>query len=509
MTEATLFVNGRVYTGRRYARALLVEEGRVVSVGAEEAVRPLAPAGVERVDLEGGLLVPGLADAHLHIGEIARERDGLDLGGLRSVADLQRRIEDRLRERPGVAVVGRGLVVDQLAEQRWPTATELDQVAAELPVVLVHASGHAAVANSAALRSAFADDPPRADGLLLEEELRPLRPTVAAALPLTEANVAATLDALAALGLTSVGTMNTDEEELGVLRAIAAAGRLPIRVRAYPPVARVNEAGTALRAERSNRLDVVGVKAFLDGAFGPRTASLREPYSDDSASRGTDRERDEQLVPSLRQATDRGLAPALHAIGDRAVLRGARLLRDLPPTPAPARIEHASLTPPEVVEQLTGPPPFLVVQPGFLLTDVWLRERLGARRARWAYAFRTLQARGIPLAGSSDAPFDRPDPWRGIRAAVTRRDELGRSANPSPDEALPVEAALGLYLGGAHRALGLPEGGLLEAGARADAVLLDVARLSEAIRPGGGATRSVWVEGRRILPEADGAERRR
>lgn len=509
MTEATLFVNGRVFTGARSAEALLVENGRVVAVGPEASVRPWAPTGAARVDLEGGLVVPGLADAHLHLGEMARARAGFDAGAYPSVDKLLAGLQAWGPSHPGPAVVGRGLDLERLSERRWPSRIELDR-AERRPVVLFHVSGHAAVLNSAAVERLSAEGAavpgaPEAAHVLLEEGLHAVAPIVEAAVPLTPEMIERAAREVASLGVTAVGTMNASDAELRALRQLDQAGRLPVRVRAYPPLARVREIVAEAPAHGTGRFAVVGVKGFLDGAFGPRTASLEEPYDDDPGNRGIDRGEDVRLRENLLHAGERGLAPALHAIGDRAVARAARLLEAARTVGGGARIEHASLTPPATWAPLRGVRPTLVVQPGFLLTDLWLRERLGPERARWAYAFRALADQGLELAGSSDAPFDAPDPWRGIRAAVRRTDELGRSANPWPDQALPAEEALALYTLGAPHALGLA-GGRLEPGAAGDVVVLRAPDLASALRTGAATVRSTWVAGHQVAsgPSAAG-----
>ena len=499
MTDATLFVGGHVLTGSRRAEALLIEDGRVVAVGPEPVVRPAAPTGADRVELAGGLVVPGLADAHLHLGDLTRVRQAVDASQATSLAALRQALVEGAATREGGAVVGVGLDPERLAERRWPTAEELDAAAPGRPVVLYHASGHAAVASTAVLhrvdRSGGTTRPP---GVLLEEELEAVAPLVAEALPLSAETMEVTLREIVSLGIVAVGTMSTSREELAVLGALSDAGHLPLRVHAYPHPEVLGEPELMSTAPRAaGRLRVSGVKIFLDGAFGPRTASLVEAYADDPSTHGVDRGGDGELAETISDARASGLVPALHAIGDRAVARAVRLLGGSEPKPSAGRIEHASLTPPPLLGALQRAGFPLVVQPGFILSDLWLRERLGRERARWAYAFRTLHDHGIPLAGSSDAPYDRLDPWEALRAALHRQDPLGRSANPSPDERLSEPEALGLYTLGAHRALGEAEGGNLEVGARADLVVLRAPRLVDAIRAGRAAVRETWVEGRR------------
>ncbi len=514
MTGSVLFEGGRVYTGRRYVEALLVEDGRVLLAGSREEAARGAPVGVEKVRLDGALVVPGLADAHLHVSELAWMREGPPLGRARSAEELVSSLSAWAKERPREPIVGRGFDLAALLPGEWPTARVLDRAVDDRPVLVYDRSGHVALLNSRALErldlsraaDGAADDgigrgpAGEPNGILYEEAMRRLGPSVTERQPPSTASLGRTFDFLTSLGLTSVGAMSTTPEELDALRALAADKQPFPRVRGYVRLARLRDLPQEAAAQRSGVVAAVGVKAFLDGAFGPRTASLFEPYSDLPSSRGRDVGDDRALLASLEEASSRGLAPALHAIGERAVHRAARLLDALSVPPGKlARIEHASLTTPEALASLARSRPVLVVQPGFVVSDLWLTERLGPQRARWAYAFRTLADRGFVLAGSSDAPYDPADPWRALRAAVHRHDPEGRSASPEPSERLPPEEAFALYTTGAGRALGLEGAGLLEPGAPADLLVLSAGRLSAALEAATPVAQT-WIRGRRAFP---------
>jgi predicted amidohydrolase YtcJ len=519
VTEATLWVGGRVFTGRRYVEALLVEDGRVAAAGTLDATRRVAPTGAERQELGGALVVPGLVDAHLHLGELARE--GPDLVSARSLDALLERIGVWSTEHPSGPIVGRGWSEEWLGLGRLPNAADLDRLSTDRPVVLYHASGHAAWLNrraleleglSARLSSFPAAMVPRGSdgapvGLLLEDAVGPLaRALEEATAPPLEA-FARTVRGLASLGLTRVGTMSTGPREAEALRSLDRAGKLSLTVRAYPRLVRLGDFPERLLAHRSARLAFVGVKAFLDGAFGPRTAWLSEPYADASDRSGIALGDPTTLAEALRAAEARGFPPALHAIGDAAVDRAVRLLAEHGEKAGPpARIEHVALTPPGTLGRLDRVRPALVVQPGFVWSDRWLRDRLGPERVRWAYRFRTLLDLGHLVAGSSDAPYDPVDPWRGIRAAVDRRDPLGASANPLPSEALSPEEAVSLYTVRAAAALGDPSEGSLEPGSSGDLVVLGAPHLRGAMRAPGPPVRETWIGGRRAFAGPGPAE---
>ena len=164
------------------------------------------------------------------------------------------------------------------------------------------------------------------NGILYEEALR-LAGSIASDGGPGADGLTRTLGALAAHGLTTVGAMSASPHEVRALRDLDAAGHLPLTVRAYVRLSELSAFSASDLVAGSRRLSVVGVKAFLDGAFGPRTASLRRPYADDPSNSGIPVGDDGELTHQLAEAGRRGLAPALHAIGDAAVERAARLLR--------------------------------------------------------------------------------------------------------------------------------------------------------------------------------------
>jgi predicted amidohydrolase YtcJ len=523
MGGSYLLAGGRILTGAREVEALVLEEGRVVAAGSTAEAHRVAPTGTEVIDLRGHLVIPGLIDAHLHLAELTRAREGLGLRNVRSFPELRARLADWSAEHSRGLVTGDGWAVEQFVERREPTLAEVEGAVPDRPVVLYHASGHAAVLNRLALEAAGYSDrtpnPPggrlgrapdgRLNGLVYETALAPVRRLTASAHPPDPAALGRTVRLLNSLGVTAVGSLNTAPDELRAIRAVWGTHRPTLRVRCYARLAHWSEfAGSEwIPLGTDGFLGLVGVKGFVDGAFGPRTAWLDAPYADLPGESGVPVLREAELIDLFERCAREGRQPAVHAIGDRALVEVLRALDRLgsraPPFP---RIEHASLVPPSSLPLLDRLRPLLVVQPGFVWSDDWLGQRLGGVRARWAYPFRTLTAHGHRLAGSTDAPYDPADPWRGLAAAVSRTAPEGGSANPTAEEALSAPAALALFTGNAGRALGDPRLGSLEPGACADLVVLAAPDLERALRSGGSSVVETWVAGARAFERAARAD---
>lgn len=494
--EPRAWLGGRVYTGRRWAEALLVEEGRVIAVGSDRSVRRAAATGTAREALGGRLVVPGLVDAHLHWLASVVDAAGVDLRGTTSIAELQRRLEAGLQRPDQAPLLGSGWDQERLRERRYPERADLDRVAPDRPVALYRICHHAAVVNSPALEalaiSRETPDPPggrigrhpdgEPNGLLFDRAMRGLRTLSATAFQARSAQAGAFLRSLADRGLTSVGVMSAVPAEIELARHLHGIRALPLRLR-FHLIAEQWDGRAPRRGPSGRAPRLVGLKVVLDGSLGARTAWLAEPYSDAPVERGMPLTSEAETTETARAGAAHGLGIAMHAIGDRAVAAAVRVAARAPregPTP---RIEHASVLSAGLVDRLARVRLLLAVQPSFVASDTWIGERLGPERARWTYPFAQLLARGVVVAGSSDAPIEPFDPWVGLSVAVRRCR-------------LTPEQAIGMYTHGGSAAVYDPAAGSLEPGAAADLVVLEAHDLSGAIAAGGPVTET-WCDGRR------------
>lgn len=489
----------RIHTGEGPVEAVAVRNGRVVDQGRARELRRLYPGG-GLLELPELTLTPGFTDAHVHLVEWALSRQGPELSRSDSPAAAAAAVARHLEGRPvasGIWVRGRGW-----DPHRWDTPAHrryLDDALGDRPVVLQSHDMHAWWASSEALRRAGIDaGTPDPDGGRIErdDDGRPTGVLYDNAIPLlldavpppTDAGRrAALMEAQAALhriGVTGVHTV--EPGSLGLLEDVRAADALRLRVLQHLPLDRLDDAiRLGLRSGFGGPwLRVGGIKMFLDGALGSRTAWLRDPY-EGTDDRGLSTLKPATFRDAVRRGAAAGLAMTVHAIGDAAMDLALEVLAAHPPTgPVPHRIEHAQLmTPDQLGGRGNGGGPagagpgrgvVLSVQPSHLMTDWRAADRHWGGRARWAFAFRSMEAAGFTLALGSDAPVEPPDPRQGLHAAVTRRDLEGEPAGGwHPDEGLSMERAWAGYTTGAARAAGDERQGRLTPGSFADLVAWD------------------------------------
>lgn len=459
--------------------------GRIQGVGLAAELDRAVPRQVPRFELPDALITPGLTDGHTHLGMWAVNRRRVQLAGVRTQEEVLARIASAEPDQGWI--LGQGW--DANGWSSPPDRFALDRVQSG-PVYLDSIDVHSAWLNSAALAAAginrktpdpfggrivrdASGDP---SGLLLEravELVTPYLPDTPVEL-LTEA-LAGAQTAAHRLGITGVHVMES-MATLAAFQRLDAAGELRLRVLFHPPVAALPT--LIQRGVRSGQgstwLSLGGVKMFLDGSLGSRTAWMLEPYTG-SRDRGMPITSESQARDAMVAAAAAGISSTVHAIGDAAVRRALDLMSGLPILPIPHRIEHFQCVHPADIGRAAGG---IVVsmQPAHLLTDIHLVERHWGERGEGAYAFRSLLQHGARLAFGSDVPVASMDPRVGIHAAMERRGFDGAPAGGwRPEEKLSFSEALGAYtLGAAYAAGATHRRGLLAPGFDADLVAWSV-----------------------------------
>jgi len=499
-----IFLHGEIYTGvaGKRVQAIAVRGERIVAVGSDSEIRKLKGKHTKMVELGGHFVMPGFNDAHVHLAYAGLEKLHVELAGVRSLAEMQKRIAEAAKGTPGGEwITGRGWDHTLWAGQKLPTRQDIDQVTGDHPAIFTRVDGHIAVANSAALKFAgiTASTPDPAGGKIDHdsrgEPTGILRETakdelLAKVPPPSLAQRRRALELALAdasrWGITSAQDYSTWEDFL-VFEDLEREGKLAVRVAEWLPF---NAALSLLDLHRSHHpqtdpmLHTTMLKGFMDGSLGSRTAAMLAPYTDDPGNTGLPQYDQGKLNQMAVERVRAGFQLGFHAIGDRAVQmaldafaeaeRDARERGEIPARGFRFRVEHAQVTTPEQVKRFRELGAIASMQPSHLLTDMrWAVARLGQERAAHSYAWKEFLDAGVPLAFGTDYPVEPITPFRGLYAAVTRHSEDGKHEY-FPNERLTIEQAIAAYsAGSAYAEFAERDKGLLQPGMLADFVVLD------------------------------------
>jgi len=493
-----ILYNARVYTldaTRPIATAIAIERERVVEVGETESLLSEFDR-VEKQDMGGKTILPGLTDAHLHLQNYALflqkincETDTLD--------ECLQRVAERVHTaQPGEWILGHGW--NQNNWGGWPSAADLDKIAPDNPVYLTAKSLHAAWTNSAVLRLAdltpASPDPSNGQlqrdargnltGILLETAMMLVDKIIPEpSLEVIASAIEQAQPLLWRMGLTSVHDFDRRFCFMALQQLLARA-KLKLRVTKIIHVEDLEHAvELGLRTGFGDDwLRIGSVKAFMDGALGPRTAAMIQPYANEPENRGILNMDAEELFETGRQAVEGGLSMAVHAIGDRAnhevldayeQLRRFERDRNLPPLRH--RIEHVQVLYPDDNGRLADLDIIASMQPIHATSDMHMADQYWGERAAFSYAWNIQLKNGARLAFGSDAPVESPNPFLGLHAAVTRQRADGSPGSDGwyPEQRLSMQQALeGFTLGPAYAAGMESRLGKLAPGYLADLIVL-------------------------------------
>ena len=510
--------------------ALLVDGGKVVATGTDAQL--VARAGTARVvDGHGRTLLPGLIDAHGHVMELGFASTQIDLTTTATLGAALAAIKTYAQQHGQAPWIrGRGWNQAIWKLGRFPTAKELDATSGDRPAWLERVDGHAAWANSAAMRAAGIDrstvDPPggrierdrdgNPSGVFVDGAMD-LVGKIVPAPTADEARTAldAALAAMARVGMTAVGDAGIDARTFALYKAYADENKLTARIDAM--IGGTDADFDALAKDGpligygGDFLSLRAVKLYADGALGSRGAALLAPYADDPGNRGLLFHTQDELTAMIAKALGKGYQVCIHAIGDRGnrealdgfaaayrQVAGGADLRN--------RIEHAQVVALDDIPRFATLKVIASMQPTHATSDMNMAEsRIGPERLKGAYAWRTFLGQGTVIAGGSDFPVESPNPFFGLHAAVTRQDHRNRPVggwHPEQKLTLP-EAFRAFTLDAAFAAHHDKTLGTLVPGKWADFILID--RDIFAVRPEKiWSTRvlQTWVGGKQVYAAA-------
>ena len=500
-------------------QAIAIGGGKVIAVGTTEAITKLAVPSTHLRDLDTAsnstFIFPGINDAHVHLGSAGSTKLNVDLTGVQSLAEMLAKIQTFAADAPaGHWLTGGNWDHTLWTSKTLPTRQDLDKVTGDHPTFLDRIDGHISIANTAALKAAAITGktvPPQGGAIDLDSNGEPTGILRESAQNLIykvipppshderlRGDQLAIADALAH-GVTSVQDFS-DWDDFLVYEELEKEGNLNLRITEWLPFKAPLPDLLKMRAHHDPSdpmLHTGFLKGFMDGSLGSRTAALNAPYADDPANTGLPQYTQDQLNKMAVERAQAGFQLGFHAIGDKATSMALDAYQRIcesstlrsegikvePMVPrcstkvaeaARNRIEHAQVVDPADIPRFKKLGVIASMQPSHLLTDInWAEARLGPQRAAYSYAWKAFLDAGVPLAFGTDYPVEPITPFRGLYAAVTRKNEAGTKTY-FPENKLTRGQALYAYTqGSAYAEFAEKHKGKLAPGYDADFIVVD------------------------------------
>ncbi|HTR19960.1 MAG TPA: amidohydrolase [Gemmatimonadales bacterium] len=497
----TVITGGMVWTGLSSGEAqpgaVAIKGDRIVLVGDSATVAKHIGSRTEVIDAHGGLVAPGFADGHTHFIEGGFQLISVDLRTAATPAEFVRRIKEFAATlAPGVWILGGDWDHTLWPGQPLPRHEWIDSITPNNPVFIERLDGHEALANSAAMKAAgvtrSTPTPPGGEvlhdargeptGIFKDQALDLIGAAIPSPTPAQrDSALARALAYAASLGVTATGFMSAGWDDLASFHRLEQAGRVTLRASLYMLEGWQAVADTVkIKGPGDDWVRIGGLKGFMDGSAGSRTAYFFDAYTDSAGYFGLLQHPESAMRTWIGGADSAGLQIAVHAIGDRANAILLAIYDSVAKAHGPRdrrfRVEHAQHLRQEDIAKFGAQHIVPSMQPYHAIDDGrWVEERIGPERIKTTYAFRTLLDTGAPLAFGSDWTVATIDPLWGIYAAVTRRTLDGK--NPDgwiPEQKIKLSEALRAYTyGNAWATFNENKWGTLAPGHYADVVVLD------------------------------------
>lgn len=505
--DSIALINGVIYPmsspGR--ASALYAKNGIIRAIGSDKEILSLCDIKTIVLDMKGKFLMPGMTDTHNHLLATGRSLETLSLSDSSSIEEMI----VKSRQFLSVSPIGekqwffaRGWNQDHLAEKRFPNRYDLDKVTKEIPLFFERSCGHIASLNSKALEILRIGKGFKISGGVVnsDENGEPTGIISEAAVNWVRMNIPESsdeilirwykraTDEMVKLGITSVqtddlGIVGNTDRIFRLYEQMDLENQMPLRISEQWHLRDETELATFIEGgchERNgiNYFSSGPLKIHVDGTLGAKTAALREEYSDEPGNRGIYARSQGELDRLTAIAQKAGMQVAYYAIGDGAIDRCLNAVESAKRITGKKRavsnrIVHCQVGAHDIYKRMAELDVMADIQPAFVTSD-WsiVMSRLGAERARWSYAWKTLIQYGITVGAGSDSPTEPLDPMLGIRAAILRKDLSGRPEHGwLPSEKLDKVEAFSMYTKGGAIVCG--EGdfrGTLEVGKAADII---------------------------------------
>ena len=485
-------------TGRGQPGAVAIAGGKILAIGDSAEIARYVGSRTQVLQAHGGLIMPGLADGHTHFIAGGFQLASVNLRDAATPQEFVRRLREYASHlKPGEWILGGDWDHTLWRGAPLPHHEWIDSVTPNNPVFISRLDGHMALANAAAMRAAkitSATRDPVGGEIPRDARGEPIgifkdnaEGLIDAAIPAPsveqeDSALSRALVHAASLGVTATGNMSASWANLAAYKRMEHAGRMTLRVSLYLPLEDWRTVADSVRQHGAGDdwVRIGGVKGYMDGSAGSRTAFFFEPFSDSAGYRGLMRQPESDIRAWVGAADSAGLQIAVHAIGDRAnaiiLAIYDSVARAHGPRDRRLRVEHAQHLRPQEIPLFGALRVVPSMQPFHAIDDGrWVEQRIGPERIKTTYAFRTLLDTDAPLAFGSDWTVAPLNPMLGVYAAVTRRTLDGKNPNGwVPDQKITVGEALRAYThGNAWATFNEQKWGTLAAGRFADVVVLD------------------------------------
>jgi len=442
--------NAKIHTmdkEKPFVEAIAIQDEKVVAIGTNEEIQNLSNNQSVSMNMDGKTILPGFTDSHIHLNYYAKSLTQVNCETNTKEECLARVRQKVLQTQPGEWVIGHGWNQNNW-QNGYGTISELDDISKIHPIYLTAKSLHASWSNSLALSQAglnkFTQNPESGmigknsegnlTGLLFENATQLVEKIIPHSdINKTTENLEIAQSELWKFGITGVHDFDGKDCFLA-LQKLENAGKLKLRVLKSIPLDILDAAIDfgASTGFGSDLLKIGSLKLFSDGALGPQTAAMIDPYENNPSNYGVLLLSSDEIFEIGKRALNANLSMAVHAIGDLAnktVLDGFKKLRTFEKKSnmldVRHRIEHVQILTKELFNQLATLKITASVQPIHLISDMETADKYWGNRSQHAYPFQSLLRNGTNIVFGSDSPVESPNPFLGIFAATCRRKENG------------------------------------------------------------------------------------
>ncbi len=457
--------------------AIAICGNRIVALGSGDDLLALKQTNTRVIEADNQILMPSFTDSHTHFLEYVRRKQQVDLENCDSLSAALNVIQEKVNRTPeGEWVTGGGWNRNLWAESDYPTRHQLDRISTRHFIALDSKDWHTTWVNTPVLNLAaipldkpypkarhHAIDPVSGEFTgILEENARMIVFDLIPKYRYDQLRVSyqTTLREFYQLGFSGIHTVEMPND-FSIFQEAYHRGEIGLRTFWYLPVKHtgaVKEIGLS-QGFGNDFLQIVGVKIFVDGAFGSQSAELYENYSGLNHA-GVEVLTLEQLDHFVHQAVDAGLSCAIHAIGDKAIHKCLQVLakydQESKEKDLQHRIEHAQLIQPDDLRLFSEHNIIASVQPLHLAADIPIIRKYLDDRAHLTYPFKSLREVGALLIFGSDTPIESFNPWHAIYTAMERKYMMDPS-QPAffPEQRLDLTTCLAAYTCNPARVVGM------------------------------------------------------